>query len=324
MPYFAGFQLKGNWGLSSEVEFPSPQMFKEAAANGASLLFTPTIALRDPLGSDEYAYVRFKLVSEGPEGFVLLTRPLSASMGEVRTILEQRYDDSKVVLSFAVSSFTEAYQLLEEVNREPDAYELDVNLTCLLSGKGAVYAFELAKELSATLARPLIVKFSAGSASLVDLKRIVVESGAAAVVITPNVVYRIGNHFFRLSTPPLLSTPLLVGIAESLSELDVGVAYIVQYGRNNLLELMPLKLYDASYVLHWMRWKSSGRGRVSAVPLAWRSISRRLKVYARRGAGFCPYGLIKREGFVEGCNYCGVCFELNEPGLVELAALLSP
>jgi hypothetical protein len=324
VPYFAGFQLKGNWGLSSEVELSSPQIFKEASASGASLLFTPTISLHDPLESDERAYVRFKLISEGPEGVVLLTRPLSASVDEVRALLTQEYGDSKVVLSFAVSSFAEAHQLLEEVGPKPDAYELDANLTCLLSGKGVVYAFELAKELSATLAKPLIVKFSAASANLVDLERIVADSGAAAIVITPNVVYRIGNHFFRLSTPPWLSTPLLFSLAERLSELDISVAYVVQYGKGDLLELVPLKLYDASYILHWMRWKGSGRARASAVPLAWSSISKKLKVYARKGASYCPYGLIKGEGFVEGCNYCGACLELNEPGLVELAALISP
>jgi len=324
VPYFAGLQLKSNWGLSSEVEFLSLQMFKEASASGASLLFTPTTALRDPLESQEYAYVRFKLVSEGPEGLVLLTRPLSTSVREAKAILEQRCGESKVVLSLAVSSLAEAHQLLEEVDREPDAYEIDVNLTCLLSGKGIAYAVELAKELSATLARPLIAKFSAASISTLDFDSVVAESGVSAIAITPNVVYRIGNHFFRLSIPPYISTPLLVGIAESLSELDIGVAYVVQHGKSDLLELVPLKLYDATYVLHWMRWKGSGKWHVSAVPLAWRSISRKLKVYARKGAGFCPYGLIRGEGFVEGCNYCGVCFELNEPGSVELAALLSP
>lgn len=325
MPYFAGFQLKSDWGLSSEVEVSSPLLFREANAKGASLLFTPTVAVKDPLESGEYAYTRFKLVAEGPEGTTILTRPLSASLGEVKVLLEQRYSDSKTILSIAVANFAEAQQLLENVGQEPDALELDVNLTCLLSGKGVAYAIELAKELSSTLRSRLVLKLSTAGANLINLEHLAVESGAAAMVLTPSTVYKVGRHFFRLTTPSPLSAPLLVGIAESLAELDISVAYVVQSGREDLFELAPLKLYDVTYVLDWMQWRGAGRvKRVSAVPLAWKPISRKLKIYSRKGAGFCPYGLIKGEGFVEECNYCGVCLELNEPGLVELAALLSP
>jgi hypothetical protein len=329
VPYFAGFQLKSDWGLSSEVEVSSPSLFRDAAAKGASLLFTPTVTARDPLESSEYAYTRFKLVAEGQEGVTLLTRPLSANIGEVKALLEQKYGDSKIIFSTAVASFAEAQQLLEDVSREPDALELDVNLTCLLSGKGVTYAIELAKELSATLKSRLILKLGTASANLVNLERLADDSGAAAMVFTSNMVYKVGRHFFRLTIPSFLSAPLLVGIAESLAELDISVAYVVQSarqsGREELLELAPLKLYDATYILNWMQWKGGKKvGRVSTVPLAWKPINRKLKVYSRKEANFCPYGLIKGEGFVEGCNYCGVCFELNEPGLIELAALLSP
>jgi len=325
VPYFAGFQLKSNWGLSSEVEVSSQLLFREAAAKGASLLFTPTVAARDPLESNEYAYTRFKLVSGGPEGVTLLTRPLSANVGEVKALLEQKYGDSKIVFSIAVASFAEAQRLLEDAGREPEALELDLNLTCLLSGKGVAYAIELAKELSTTLKSRLILKLGTASANLVNLERLADDSGAAAIVLTPNAVYKVGRHFFRLTIPSYLSAPLLIGIAESLAELDISVAYVVQSGREELLELAPLKLYDATYILHWLQWKGGERvERVSTVPLAWNPISRKLKVYSRKGAKFCPYGLIKGEGFVEECNYCGVCFELNEPGLIELAALLSP
>lgn len=324
MPYFAGFKLKSGWGLSSEVEVLSPPLFEDSVAKGSSLIFTPTVAIKDPLESGEYAYARFKLLAEEPDGAVVLTRPLSATIEEVKALLKLKRDETKVVFSMAVASLAEAGQLLEEVGRGADAVELDLNLTCLLSGKGIAYAIELAKELSSIVAGPLVLKLSVMGVNTVELARLVADSGAAALVLTPSVVYKLGRHFFRISTPPFLSAPLLAGVAESLADLDISVAFVTQSGGGSIFELAPVKLYDVTYVLQWLKWKGAGRGRrVPTVPLAWRPISKRLRVYARKGAGFCPYGLIRGEGFVEGCNYCGVCLELNEAGLVELAAMIT-
>lgn len=320
MPRFAGLQLRSAWGLSSDVEVASALMVRDAVANGASVVFTPTVSIVDPLYNPSNAYTRFKLLSVDSGGAFALTRPLSSQVEEIQALLNAVPTEARRVLSIAVGSLKEAEELIERVGKGVDAVELDVNLSCLLAGKDLTYIIELAKELNALLKTPLSLKINAASTSLVSLSKMVVDSGASALVLTPNLVYKLGQHFFRLHSPHV-STTLLLGVAEELTSLDVSLACVTQVEQNILSSIVPIRLYDVTYMLSWLSY--TGPSRSSGIPLSWRSISRRLKVYAREGARFCPYGLIREEGFVSGCNYCGVCLELN-PANVELAASIAP
>ncbi|MCS7104517.1 MAG: hypothetical protein NZ954_03005 [Thermofilaceae archaeon] len=321
MPRFAKFQLSSNWGLSSDIEIASHALLSDAIARGASIIFTPTITLKDPLSSDPiYAYARFKLLSASPTGLVVLTRPLGSSFEEIENLLNRTKGDVVKVLSLAARSLSDAHEILNRFENLCDAIEVDVNLTCLLSTRGVSYSIELVRELVATSGKPLVLKLNASSLNLLDLGKITADSGANALVVTPNIVYKIGKHFFRLHSS-YISPAVLMGLTEKLAEVDVDVAIVVQSWKENLLEIIPLRVFDVSYLLSWMTFR--GGSRVNETPLSWRPINTRLKVYARKGAKYCPYGLIKEEGIIEGCNYCGVCLELNDPGLVELATFVS-
>ena len=321
MPYFAGLQLRSNWGLSSEVEVASPLMVQQAIAKGAAVVFTPTVSVKDPLYDPLTAYTRFKLLSCGQEGCLALTRPLSSSVEDVKHLLQVANQGAKKVLSIAAGSLRDALTLIESVDVSIDAVEFDVNLSGLLASKDLPYVAELAKELSSTLNIPLMLKVSAASASLVSMAKIVTDAGSSALILTPNIVYKVGKHFFRLHSPHISST-LLLGVAEDLMAVDISLACVTRIDHDVLSTLVPLRLFDVTYMLHWMEY-SKPVSQVSP-PLAWKSINRKLKIYAYPGARYCPYGLIRGEGFVDGCNYCGVCLELNEPSLVELATIVAP
>jgi len=322
LPRFAGLRLNSDWGLSSEVELLSPALLEHAAASGASIAFTPTIAVSDPLRDPQVGYARFKLISYGDEGVLALTRPLSSSLDEVSRLLAvMRGLGIARVLSVAAGNLKDALALIDALASGVDAVEFDVGLSCLLAGEDVAYVRELAGELSATLSAPLILKLSAAGANLINVAKTAADVNAAAIVLTPNVVYKIGRHFFRLHSAHMYPA-LLFSVAESLAAMDVSVAYVTRAEQEPLASLMPLRLLDVTYVLQWLGY-ATPRAR-SSIPLSWRGVSKSLRVYARAGARYCPYGLIRGEGFVEGCNLCGACFELNEPGLVELAALLTP
>lgn len=322
MPKFAGFTLRSNWGISSDVEIASPLLYKESVGKGASLLFTPTLAVRDPLEDPLYVYPRFRLCSSVPGAVALYTRPLSLSVEEVRRLLSEDCRDARRVLSIAVRNLVEAAQLMDELGKLVEAVELDVGLTSLVSQRGASYAFELAGELAATAGRPLILKVPATYATHLRLKDLVSEAGVSALVVSPNIVYKLGRHFFRLHSQHVSPAALLC-LAESLEELDVNIAYVTHDSGEGIYELLPLKLCDAIYLLSWLGFNEVRTPREA--PLSWRPIRRGLRVYARRGARFCPYGLIgEGERLVEGCNWCGVCLELNRSNAIALATLLTP
>jgi len=317
LPRFAGLQLASEWGLSSEVEIVSPYIIAEALAKGASIVFTPTISTLDPLFDASYAYPRLKVLSGARDEFFALTRPLSSSVEEVQKLLEAA-GSAKKVLSIAVGRLEDAHALIERFGGSVDAVELDVNLSWLLAGKDLLYVLELARELAETLSVPLALKV--GIASLIRLDA-VANSGASALILTPNLTYKIGRHFFRLHSSHISST-LLLGTAEDLTSVDISMACVLQVWQDPLANVIPLRLYDVTYALSLLGYQ--GGPRRTSIPPSWQAISRRLKVYARQGARYCPYGLIRGEGFVEGCNYCGTCLELNEPGLVELASIITP
>ena len=328
MPRFAGISLRSRWGLSSDVELPSPQFCRDMAGEGMAVLFTPTIAVRDPLsGSAGRAFTRFHLISSGELGIAALTRPLSSSIEEVAELLSAVGGEVKKVLSIAAGALGEALDLLEKFRGEVDAVELDVELSRMLAGKagkGLTYVTELAKELHSVLETPLILKLTAMSAGLIDLHALADEAGASALTLTPNVVYRVGDHYFRLHSP-LVSSAALLNAIEPLSEVGVDVAYVVRgdEGRwGEAADIFPLKLFDVTLMLKWLGFE--GRRKEGRIPLRWRSVDRRLKIVASEGARYCPYRLISGEGVVESCNYCGVCLELNPPGVVRLAAILRP
>jgi len=298
------------------------------AEKGMAILFTPTIAVRDPLsGGVNRAFMRFHLISSGELGVAALTRPLSSSVDEVAELLNSVNNEVKKVLSIAAGTFGEALELLEKFRGEVDAVELDVGLSRMLAGKagkGLAYVTELARELHNVLEVPLILKLTAMSAGLIDLHALADEAGASALTLTPNVVYRVGDHYFRLHSP-LVSSAALLNAIEPLSEVGVDVAYVIRgdEGRwGEAADIFPLKLYDVTLMLRWLGFKERREG--GPVPLRWRSVDRRLKIVASKGARYCPYGLISGEGVVEKCNYCGVCLELNPPGVVRLAAILRP
>lgn len=294
-------------------------MVRDASAKGASIIFTPTISIVDPLFDPSQAYARFKMLSMSREGVLALTRPLSASLGEVGELLAAA-GSSKRVLSLAARSLKDAHELIERFAASVDAVEFDVNLSCLLANKDLTYVIELARELAATINVPLAIKLSAASTGLVSLSKIA-EAGASALVLTPNLVYKVGRHFFRLHSPHI-SLTLLLGVAEELATVDLTLGCVTQVAQDALAAIAPLRLFDITYTLSWLAYE--GTSRSVSIPLSWRQISRKLRVYASQGACYCPYGLISGEGFVEGCNYCGMCLELNEAGRVELASLITP
>lgn len=296
-------------------------MVQQAIADGAAVVFTSTVSVKDPLYDPLMAYARFKLLSCEQEGCLALTRPLSSSIEEAKRLLQAVNQGAKKVLSIAAGSLKDALYLIEEVGTLIDAVEFDVNLSGLLAGKDLAYVTELAKELSSTLNTPLMLKVSAASSSLVSLAKIATDAGSSALVLTPNIVYKVGKHFFRLHSPHISST-LLLGVAEDLTAVDVNLACVTRLDYDVLSTLVPLRLFDVTYMLNWIKYGKSIRR--SSPPLSWKSINRKLKVYAYPGARYCPYDLIRKEGFVEGCNYCGVCLDLNEPGLVELATIVAP
>lgn len=328
MPRFAGIGLRSRWGLSSDVELLSPRFCTDMAREGMAMLFTPTIGARDPLSGDATrAFTRFHLISSGELGAAVLTRPLSNSVKEAADALGAVNGDVKKALSIAAGTLGEALKLVERFSKEVDAVELDVELSRMLAGragKSLTYVTELAKELRSVIKAPLILKLTAMSAGLIDLRTLADEAGASALTLTPNVVYRVGDHYFRLHSP-LVSSAALLNAIEPLSEVGIDVAYVVRGEEERwgeAIDIFPLRLYDVTLMLKWLGYGGRREGR--RMPLRWRSIDRRLKIVASEEASYCPYGLISGEGVVEGCNYCGTCLELNPPGLVKLAAILRP
>lgn len=319
MARFAGINLKSGWGLSSEIEVISPRLCEIAIKNGASIIFTPTVTVKDPLDHPEYYYPRFNLLSGGLQGPTIITRPLSSRESEVDSILVQINDAVKVV-SIAAGDFKTLLELLDKYERKAHVIEFDLMVSCLLAKRNYTYVAELAGELKHVTKLPLSVKIPLTIAQLIDLALFVEENNIDALVVSPNLVYAIGDHHFRMHTP-FFSTAALVSIAEVLHEINVNVAFVTRTDAKDLENLIPVRLYDVTYAYENLGVRGTGWRNV---PLSWKPISKKLRIFAREAVDACPYGLIRSKGFVEGCNYCGVCMDLSAPGLVKLASYITP
>ena len=336
LPRFAGLGLGGRWGLSSEVEIPSLQFYDAMMSKGASIAFTPTIAARDPLSEEARGkcYTKFYLLSSRG-GVSVLSRPLSNKVEKVVELTENlERGEGKVVLSIAAESFENALSILEKFRGIIDGVELDISISCLLArkrGRKFSYIVELARELSEVVEVPLLLKLSALGVEVLDLGRLVEEANARALILSPNVVYRVGNHYFRLHSPLTFRVGLLNSI-EPLSEVGVDVAYVarsldVSSRLESMIDVFPLKLYDITLLLEWMGFERAEFEKGVDTPLQWRAIDRRLRIVAAKGARYCPYGALRGDGELvagEECDYCGMCLELNPPGTVKLAAFIEP
>lgn len=319
MAKFASINLKTGWGLSSEVEIISPRLCENAVKNGASMIFTPTVTIRDPLARPEYHYPRFNLLADGPQGPTIITRPLSSHESEIDPILTH-VDDAVKVVSIAAGDFKALLELLDKYERKAHIIEFDLMLSCLLAKRNYAYVAELAGELKHVTKLPLSLKIPLTIVQLIDVALLVDENNIDALVVSPNPVYAIGDHYFRLHMP-FFSTAALVSAAEVLNEINVSVAYITRTDAKDLENLIPIRLYDVTYVYESIGVRGTGW---KSVPLSWKPISKKLKVFARKAVDICPYGLIRGEGFVEGCNYCGVCLDLSVPGIIKLASYITP
>ncbi|MEM1508853.1 MAG: hypothetical protein QW291_05190 [Thermofilaceae archaeon] len=319
MARFAGINLKSGWGLSSEIEVISPRLCETAIKNGASIIFTPTITAKDPLDHPEYYYPRFNLLSDGPQGPIIITRPLSSHESEIDSILVQKNDAVKVA-SIAAGDFKTLLELLDKYERKAHIIEFDLMASCLLAKRNYIYIAELAGELKHVTKLPLSVKIPLTIAQLIDITLFVEENNIDALVVSPNLVYAIGDHYFRIHSP-FFSTAALVSVAEVLHEINVNVAFVTRTDVKDLESLIPIRLYDVTYAYENIGVKGIGWRNI---PLSWKPISRKLKIFAREAVDVCPYGLIISQGFVEGCNYCGVCIDLSAPGLVKLASYITP
>ncbi len=245
--YFAGLQLEGSKGLSSDdVIFYRLLGLLPSFLEGVGVFFLPTVSdqIVEDRGKTRIWVHHFVSWSD----YVIMTRPLSFSVDEVEEIalkLKQK-GNYKLIASIASHRLSSLKMLAERLADKVDGFEVDLGLLYLLAGgrRGfEAYAIDILEEFISSSSKPVMVKLNPVAPLTQEFIRQLKSIGITALVFSPHVIYSVGNEFFRVHSTYLSKIYALIW-AKLIAASDVPSAYISDVPEDALSEFAVEKSFD--------------------------------------------------------------------------------
>lgn len=331
---FAGLQVSGKWGVSSEDVVLARRFAKFSTEDeNPPIIFLPTVSSKE---AEDRASTRIYVVKlSSLNDYLIVTRPFSFGTEEILSMAKQLRKKSqgmKIVASLAPSKLSELKILSSRFSDDVDAFEVDLGLMCIkhqYSRSFQAYAIDMLEEFVSFSPKTVLVKVSPNIPLSRDFLELLVETGISGIIFSPHPVYTIGKFLFRMHSP-LLSTVYAMLWAGLITGLDVSTAFISDKAPSALNEhdiegAYDLLLFDVALIL---KSDPTFKGKINPFPLKWANIPQGLvpaidvekEPYCRE---ICPYKSYDIESPTLGshstivsansnCDGCGLCLSICE------------
>lgn len=341
--YFAGLQLQGRWGVSSDDVLLARALGEGLGSYEAPpILFLPTVTYGVGNVVGERITRVYIARYRSPGDYLALTRPLYLDADTAFRLAESiraRLPSTKIVASIATPKLSELRALASSFSKAVDAFEVDLGVLGILYGQRKsfeAFALDIVEEFVSAAPSPVVVKVSPGVPLSDAFLKLLVDAGVGGIVFSPHPVYAVGKSLFRVHSP-LLSEVYSLIWARLITELNVSTAIVSDKPLEEIKEHDPITAFDIvlfDTALMFKRLKIAGTVE-NDLPLNWRSIATGLLPSVTLTeeevcADVCPYGALNPLSAGETtdavadsrCDLCGLCLSLCKTA--RLVRVLSP